>query len=85
MDAILLDIVRGEIAYSFHSVSSTSNLNLVAFHRFLNGCADITNADVNSGGLHEGQLSIESLVSSAKLDTLMPMLVASLTAAKRLS
>lgn len=51
MDVVRRDVVRGEVADRLDRVRFTSELDLVALHRFLDRGTDITYANVDSGGL----------------------------------
>lgn len=48
MDMVVLDIVAAEVAYRFDGVRFSTDLNFVAFHGFLDGGADVTDAYVDS-------------------------------------
>lgn len=51
MDLVLLDVMSADASHSLHRKSSTVNVDLVAFHCFLNGSTDIADANIYSGML----------------------------------
>ena len=51
VDLIVENIVGGEAADRFDWEGFASDLDFVAFHGFLDGGADVANADVDSSGL----------------------------------
>jgi hypothetical protein len=51
VNAILLDIVPSDVAHRLDRESPTIDINLVAFHGFLYGSADIADTDINSRSL----------------------------------
>lgn len=51
MDPVPLDVVRADVADGFHRVHLAANLDFVARHGLFDGGADITDADVDAGGL----------------------------------
>ena len=53
MNAVLLDIMAGDVPYGLDRESSTTDLNLVALHGFLDGSANVTHAHVNPSGLEQ--------------------------------
>lgn len=48
MDLIPLDVVPRDVLHRFHREDFAANLNLVAFHRFLDGSTDIADPDINT-------------------------------------
>jgi len=52
MDDVLVDVVPVEIPDALHWIRGAVDLNLVAFHRFLDGSADVTHTDIDSSFLH---------------------------------
>lgn len=49
MNLIPLDVVPSDVPHRFHREGFAANLNLVAFHRFLDGSTDVANPNINSG------------------------------------
>jgi len=49
MDLIPLDVVPADVPHRFHREGFAANLNLVAFHRLLDGSTDVADPDINSG------------------------------------
>lgn len=47
----MLNVVSTKVAYRLYRVHLAANLNLVALHGLLNGCADVANANVNASSL----------------------------------
>ena len=82
MDAILLDIVASDVSYWFYGIDLPTNLNFIAFHGFLDGGADVADADIDTGVLERVRRALRCFIET---HTFSPVLVASLTAASRLS
>ena len=61
VNTILLDIVSRDVAHRLDRKSPTINVNLIAFHGFLYGSADIANTDIDPCILEvvSGQSSIK--------------------------
>lgn len=49
MNLIPLYVVPGDVPHRFHREGLATYLNLVAFHRFLDGSTDVADPDINSG------------------------------------
>lgn len=47
VNAILLDVVSSDVAHSLDRKRPTIDVNLIAFHGFLYGSADIANTDID--------------------------------------
>lgn len=67
MDAILLDIVPSDVAHRLDREGPTIDVNLVAFHCFLYGSANIADADINPCSLE-----VVSVKSSLKPNDCLP-------------
>jgi hypothetical protein len=65
VDAISINVVSTEASHCLNRDRFTIDLNLVAFHRFLDGSADIANTNVNSSILG---LSVITLALRKKVD-----------------
>ena len=51
MNAVLLDVMGGEIPNGLDGISPPTNLDLVALHGFLDGSANVADSYIYSGGL----------------------------------
>lgn len=51
---VLVNVVTVQVSDTLHRVHGTIELDLVAFHGFLDGGSDITHADVNTSFLSAG-------------------------------
>lgn len=72
MNTILLDIVAGKVPYGLDGESPATYLNLVAFHGFLDGSADITHTHVNTSGLEQSLAlapAFDTIAGACHLDT----------------
>ena len=81
---VLLDIMCSDILHRLYGESFATDLNLVAFHGFLDGSAHIAHAYIYTRCLSAISHCPTSLSNKETL-TLIPVLVASLTAFRRLS
>lgn len=86
VDAVVFNIVCGDVPNWLNREGLATDLNLVALHRLLDGSAHIadTNVDSSSLGTIVSYCNSSSIVYG-EIFTLIPALVASLTAARRLS
>lgn len=71
MDLILLDVVAREVSHGLHGVCLSIDLDLVAFHHFLDGSADIADSDVDSSIL-DTVSSIERVQSNGGIFVDLP-------------
>jgi hypothetical protein len=51
VDAVLVNVVAGQVSDGLDTVRLAADLDLVALHDFLDGSADVADAHVNAGGL----------------------------------
>jgi hypothetical protein len=47
MNAILFDIVAGDVPDCFHRESLAADIDLITLHDFLDGCTDVTHSHIN--------------------------------------
>lgn len=90
MDMVPKNIMACNVSDGFHGEGLSGNLNFVAFHHLLDRGANVTHPCVNASmlsmhQLHISQFKICALRSQANRRTMMPVFVASFTAARRLS
>lgn len=86
VNVILYDVVGTQISHWLHGICLATYLYFMAFHGFLDCSANIADPDIDSGSLHAMSVSLLSRgVRHATVLTLIPVLVASLTAARRSS
>ena len=84
VNRVLVNVMAVEVTDAFNRQRLTTNLHFVAFHYLLDRRADIAHSDINTGFLSRRQRHA-SLCRNTFLNTLTPVFVASLTAARRLS
>jgi len=82
VDSILVDVMSTDATDRLDRECPAIDIHFITFHHFLNGSADITNTNIDPGVLE--QVSRVKHLTKAS-GTLMPVLVASFTAASRLS
>lgn len=51
VDMVVLDVMAAEVAHWFDGVRFAADLDFVALHRLLNGGTDVTDANIDAGGL----------------------------------
>lgn len=84
MDMVLLDVVGAEVAYGLNGIRLATDLDFVALHRLLDCSADFTDAHIHTSSLNS--ISFRSICEeNVHARTLIPVFVASFTAANRSS
>lgn len=87
VDTVGVDVVSVQVSDALHRERRPPDLHLVALHHLLNGGANVAHAHVDPRFLCSRQLNSlpPAQTTTGACHTLTPVLVASLTAAKRLS
>ena len=85
MNLELIDTVPIQVANSLDLMCLARNLNFITFHSFLNRCSNITHVYIDTSFLQFCQMSCRSGNLPINALTLTPVLVASFTAASKLS